>query len=175
MKRIMIIGSPGTGKSTFGRQLEGKLSIQLYHLDKLFWKPNWEMSTREEQIEILHQVVHQDKWIIDGNYSSTLDIRVKQADTIIYLKRTRLICLYQVLKRVARYRGTTRLDMQEGCPEKIDLSFIKWIWQFPKNHEPLINEQLTNLNESQKLVMLTNKKEMSQFLQFIESEKSYVD
>ncbi|WP_462259499.1 DNA topology modulation protein [Vagococcus teuberi] len=168
MKKIMIIGSPGTGKSTLGRQLEDKLSIKLYHLDKLFWKPHWEMSTKHEQQTILSDIVEKDSWIIDGNYSSTLDIRMKQADTIIYLKKVRLVCLYQVLKRVIKYRGTTRPDMQEDCPEKIDIEFIKWIWHFPKNHEPLIEEQMNQLNKSQVLVTLTSKKEVKQFLKRME-------
>lgn len=164
MKKIMIIGSPGTGKSTLGRQLEDTLSIKLYHLDKLFWKPHWEMSTKHEQQTILSDIVEKESWIIDGNYSSTLDIRMKQADTIIYLKKARLVCLYQVLKRVIKYRGTTRPDMQEDCPEKIDIEFIKWIWHFPKNHEPLIDEYLNQLTHKQTLIKLTNKKEITIFL-----------
>ena len=164
MKKIMIIGSPGTGKSTLSRQLENKLSIKLYHLDKLFWKPHWEMSTKEEQLAILSEVVKKESWIIDGNYSSTLDIRMKQADTIIYLKRARLVCLYQVLKREIKYRGTTRPDMHENCPAKLDKEFIKWILHFPKNHEPLIDEYLNQLTHKQTLIKLTNKKEITIFL-----------
>lgn len=168
MKKIMIIGSPGTGKSTLGRQLEDKLSIKLYHLDKLFWKPHWEMSTNHEQLSILSDIVEKESWIIDGNYSGTLDIRMKQADTIIYLKRSRLICLYQVLKRVIRYRGTTRPDMQEDCPEKIDREFIKWIWQFPTNHEPLIDKCVNQVTHEQTLIKLTNQKEITNFLNSLE-------
>lgn len=169
MKKIIIIGSPGTGKSTIGRQLEEKLGIDLYHLDKLFWKPNWAMSTNEEQLDILCKVMDKESWIIDGNYSDTLGVRIKQADTIIYLKRSRPVCFYHVFKRFLTYKGKTRPDMKKDCPEKIDRDFIKWIWKFPEIHEPLIDEYLNQLSESQKLIKLTNQKEIDFFFYSLSS------
>lgn len=163
MKKIIIIGSPGTGKSTLGKQLAKSLSVDIYHLDALFWQPNWQMSSREEQQSILYDIVKKDSWIIDGNYSGTLDIRFDHADTIIYLKRSRVLCIFRAIKRYFMYRGKTRPDMQEECFEKIDWSFVKWIWQFPKNHEPLIDEQIRQLDRSQTLVRLTSNKDIECF------------
>lgn len=169
MKKMIVIGSPGTGKSTLAKKLADSLIIKLYHLDKLFWKPQWKMSTKEEQREILYDIVKQNSWIIDGNYSSTLDIRIKEADTIIYLKRSRMTCLYHVFKRFISYRGKTRPDMQENCPEKLDREFIRWVWQFPKNHEPLIEEHLKDLTSEQTLIKLMNQKEIDDFLNSLEN------
>lgn len=169
MKKMIVIGSPGTGKSTIAKQLADSLAINLYHLDKLFWKPHWKMSTKAEQREILYDIVKQNFWIIAGNYSSTLDIRIREADTIIYLKRSRLTCLYHVFKRFIRYRGKTRPDMQENCPEKLDWAFIRWVWQFPKNHEPLIEEHLKDLTSEQTLIKLMNQKEIDDFLNSLEN------
>lgn len=93
------------------------------------------MTERAYQIEIQNNLLKEPSWIIDGNYGGTLDMRIASADTIIFLDRNRFVCIYQVLKRVKEYNGMTRPDMQDDCPEKIDFSFLKWIWNFPKNKE----------------------------------------
>ncbi|WDH77331.1 DNA topology modulation protein [Exiguobacterium marinum] len=131
MKRIMIIGSGGAGKSTLARQLGERLQLDVYHLDALMWKPGWVMATREERISIQQQLVKKDEWIIDGNFGNTLDLRLHAADTVILIDLPRIVCIYRVLKRVARYRGTTRPDMGASCEEKLDFSFLKWVWNFP--------------------------------------------
>lgn len=111
MKKIILIGSGGAGKSTLASKLGKKLNIEVFHLDQLFWKPNWEMTDREYQIEIQNDLIMKPTWIIDGNYGGTLDLRIKSADTIIFLDRNRFICIYQVLKRVKKYNGSSRPDM----------------------------------------------------------------
>lgn len=87
----MLIGSGGSGKSTLARQLGNILNIQVYHLDAIFWKPNWEGVSKEEQISIQTDLVKKDEWLIDGNYGGTLDIRMDAADTIIFLDINRTI------------------------------------------------------------------------------------
>jgi len=84
MRKIAIIGSGGAGKSTLARQLSEKLAIDVYHLDALFWQPNWVLASRETQREIQSRLVRQDSWIIDGNYGSTFDLRLTAVDTIIF-------------------------------------------------------------------------------------------
>lgn len=91
MKKIMLIGSGVSGKSTLARQLGNILNIQVYHLDAIFWKPNWEGVSKEEQISIQTDLVKKDEWLIDGNYGGTLDIRMDAADTIIFLDINRTI------------------------------------------------------------------------------------
>ncbi|WP_273716549.1 hypothetical protein [Leuconostoc mesenteroides] len=94
MKRVLLIGSGGAGKSTLARKMSKQLNITAFHLDKLLWKPNWQMTPKPEQAIIVNNLVRQDSWIIDGNYNGTLDIRVAAADTIVFLDRSRFVCIY---------------------------------------------------------------------------------
>lgn len=128
MNRIMVIGvSAGVGKSTFSRRLGEALNIDVYHLDTLYWKPGWVEASLEEFSEAQMNIVQRPNWIIEGNYSNTFDIRVENADTIIYLELPLHICLYRVIRRWITNIGKVRPDMAEGCKEKIDWEFIKFI------------------------------------------------
>lgn len=111
MKKIILIGSGGAGKSTLARLLGEKLNIKVYHLDRLFWKPGWVVVQREEQRKVQYKLINQPKWIIDGNYRGTMDIRLHAADTIIFLDLHRMICVYRAFKRMLKYRNKTRPDM----------------------------------------------------------------
>lgn len=136
MKRIVIIGCSGSGKSTFSRKLQQLKGNPLYHLDKLFWLPDWELRSAEEQDRIQKGLVQEDKWIIDGNYQRSLPIRLERADTIFLFDYPRRVCLYRAMKRIVSNRKRTRPDMGEGCPERFDWEFMKFIWNFNKNNRP---------------------------------------
>lgn len=165
MKKIILIGSGGAGKSTLATKLGQKLDIEVFHLDQLFWKPNWEMTDKEYQIEVQDKLIMSPSWIIDGNYGGTLDMRVNSADTIIFLDRNRFICIYQVLKRIKKYHGLSRPDMQDDCPEKFDLSFIKWIWNFPKKQRIDIINILKKVPKTKQVIILKNKKQIHFFIE----------
>lgn len=92
----MVIGSSGSGKSTLSRQLGHTLDIPVFHLDVLFWKPNWVMTSSEEQKEIQKTLLQKKKWIIDGSYTGILDERLDAADSVILLDLPRKICFYRV-------------------------------------------------------------------------------
>ena len=100
MKKIILIGSGGSGKSTLASQLGEKLKIKVYHLDALFWKPNWVGVPKDEQRKVQNDLVKEEKWIIDGNYGGTMDIRINAADTIIFLDFPRIICVFRAFKRI---------------------------------------------------------------------------
>ena len=128
VNKTMVIGvGSGVGKSTFARQLGKIIGIEVTHLDRLYWKPNWVEAPREEFLAGQKQVIQNEKWIIEGNYSGTFDIREQYADTIIYLELPLYVCLFRVLKRRIQYHGKTRNDIGEGCIEKIDWAFLKFI------------------------------------------------
>ncbi|GMK46287.1 topology modulation protein [Paenibacillus glycanilyticus] len=171
MKRIAIIGSGGAGKSTLARKLGQALNREVSHLDALFWKPNWVGVPRQEQIIIQTELVKQEEWIIDGNYGGTLDIRLHAADTIIYLDYPRLLCMYRAIKRSVQYRNKTRPDMGAGCKEKVDLRFLKWIWEYPKTTRPDILSRLQQLSDEKQVVILKSPSEAKRFLNNLGKER----
>src|SRR5437868_5766913 len=111
MKRILILGSGGAGKSTFARQLAGLLKIELIHLDVLYWLPGWREPSREEWRKLVAETVERDSWIMDGNYSGSIDIRLPACDTVIFLDAPRLLCIWRVLKRRILFSKNGRPDM----------------------------------------------------------------
>ncbi len=130
MQRILIIGSPGAGKSTLSHELGKRIGLPLHHLDRLFWLPGWVERDRDEGRAELAGILARDRWIIDGNYGSTLPMRVARADTVIWLDYPTWLCLSRAVRRRWHYRGATRPDMTEGCPERFDLEFMLYIANF---------------------------------------------
>ena len=125
MKRIMIIGCPGSGKSTLSKQLAMKLKLPLVHLDQIYWKSNWQPISDELFDELLLHEVQKDEWIIDGNYSRTISMRLEACDTVIYLDYHRMTCLLGVIKRVIKGYGKTREDMGDELSRTIGPGFFK--------------------------------------------------
>lgn len=130
MQRVLVIGSPGAGKSTLAHALAQRRGLPLYHLDKMFWLSGWIERDRTEGRAELEGVLAQDRWIIDGNYGSTLPLRIAHADTVVWLDYPTILCLCRALRRWWEYRGTSRPDMTEGCPERLDGEFLFYILNF---------------------------------------------
>jgi adenylate kinase family enzyme len=163
MERILIIGCGGAGKSTLARQLGEKLNLPVVHLDKLFWKPGWVESSKEEIDAKIQEELHKPCWIIDGNYNRTIPMRMQYCDTVIYLDFSRWACLRGVCKRVLTTYGTVRPDMGKGCPERFDFDFLKWIWNFNKlNREKYY--RLLNESEGIQTIVLKNRRMVRRFL-----------
>ena len=97
MNRVLVIGSSGAGKSTFSRRLAEITGLPLIHLDRLFWKPGWVETDRAEWSEVVAQALEGERWIIDGNYSGTMKMRLAVCDTVIFLDLSRFLCTYRVL------------------------------------------------------------------------------
>jgi len=171
LKRIAIIGSGGSGKSTLATRLGELLKIDVYHLDSLFWKPGWVGTSKEEQSSLQHELVFQEEWIMDGNYGGTMDIRLQKADTIIFLDIPRSTCIYRVIKRRLQYHNKTRPDMGEGCEERLNLEFLKWIWKYPIEKKPGILARLEK-EKDKKVIILASPHEVERFLSHLED---YVD
>ncbi|PGB02416.1 DNA topology modulation protein [Bacillus toyonensis] len=164
MKKIILIGSGGSGKSTLAKQLGNKLNIKVHHLDALFWKPNWEGVPRGEQRKVQNNLIKEEKWIIDGNYGGTMDLRLNAADTIIFLDIYRTICVYRAFKRIVQYRNKTRPDMGAGCEERFELQFFKWIWEYPNKKKPAILKRLDQLSKGKEVIILKSPNEVRRFL-----------
>jgi adenylate kinase family enzyme len=169
MKKIMLIGSGGSGKSTLAQKLGKMLSIEVYHLDSLYWKPGWVATPKAEWKNIQENLIQKEQWIIDGNYTETMDIRLKAADAVIFLDSPRLVCLWRILKRRLKYAHKRRPDMAEGCPEHLDLEFIRWVWNFPKERKPEILHKL-NAYPDKDVIILHSSKEIDKWLNKIKRE-----
>lgn len=165
MKRIMIIGCGGAGKSTLSRELGRMLDKEVIHLDSLYWQPGWQETPKDEWEKIVVNLVQKEEWIIDGNYSSTMEPRLHRADTVIFLDFPWVLCLWRVVKRWVIHFGRTRPDMREGCQERLDWGFIKWIWTFPKKRRLNLLNRVNQCSPGKQVIILRNPKEVSQFLQ----------
>lgn len=142
MQRIALIGSPGSGKSTLSKELAGLTGLPLYHLDALYWRPGWQPTPGEEWKELQSDLVAGERWLMDGNYGGTMEIRLQRADLVIFLDLPRWLCLWRALKRAWQNRGQARTDMAPGCPEKVDREFLSYIWHFPDRQRPKILQRL---------------------------------
>lgn len=127
MDRVLVIGPCGAGKSTLSTQLAKRFGLPLFHMDQLNWKAGWQESEACELRAKLDAVIAQPRWMIDGNYGGTLVPRLERADTVIYLDFPIYLCLLRVLRRIWKFRGRTRPDMTEGCPERLDMGFIFYL------------------------------------------------
>ena len=136
MHRLLVIGPCGAGKSTVSRKLSNLLDVPLFHLDKLHWRPGWVEGSKDELRQDLAPIIAQDRWLIDGNYGSTMDMRLTRADTVIYLDYPIPLCFWRAFTRVWQFRGQTRPDMTEGCPERFDLEFFHYIAMWNWNARP---------------------------------------
>ena len=168
-RRILILGPSGSGKSTVCKRIGRILDIPVVHLDKYYWNPGWVDTPKDEWHDKVRKLIVPKAWVMDGNYSSTLKIRAKAADTLIFLEMTRRLSYFRVISRYLRNRGRTRSDVTEGCPEKIDMEFIKWIWNYPSVSKPRILRLLEKLRKSKNVYILNNQNEIEEFLEALES------
>ena len=165
MERIIIIGCGGSGKSTLARQLGEKLNLPVIHLDQIWWAPgNWQHLEREEFDRRLMQELEKPRWIMDGNFNRTIEARLEQCDTVIYLDMNRFVCLKSWLGRVIQNWGHARPDMAEGCKEWIDPEFAAWIWNFNKNNRKRYYELLEQQTEK-KVLIFKNRRQVAKFLE----------
>lgn len=163
MKKIIIVGSGGVGKSTFARRLSEKTGIEVIHLDQLYWKPNWVETPKDEWQQIVKEIIKGDGWILDGNFGGTMEMRIEACDTVIFLEMPRIVCVYRILKRVAKYRNKTRPDMANDCNEKFDIKFFGWIWNFEQTTKPRIEKLLNKFQNEKTIVRLKSKREVEKF------------
>lgn len=164
MRRILVIGPGGAGKSTLARQLAELLNIEVFHLDKFYWQAGWVETPKAEWLKTVEELLSHDAWVMDGNYSGTLDVRFKACDTVIFLDMARTLCIWRVLKRAIVYRNRSRPDMAEGCHERLTLEFILWIWNYPSRTRPKIISMLESHAGGKKIIWLRSQKDVQRFL-----------
>ncbi len=135
---MLVLGSGGAGKSTLAREVGARLGLPVVHLDQHFWRARWVEIPRDEWVEVVRALVAEERWVMDGNYSGQIDVRLARADAVVLLDLPRLLCLTRVLRRWWRYRGRSRPDMTPGCPEHVSVEFLRWIWTYPDRSRPKV-------------------------------------
>jgi len=105
-----------------------------------------------------------DEWIMDGSYDGTLDIRLPRADTVIFLDYSRWLCMFRVLRRILSSFGRVRPDLAEGCPEQIDVEFIRFVWNYRRDRYPIIYARLQDYFADGELVVLRRPADAAEFL-----------
>lgn len=167
MKRVVVLGSGGAGKSEVSRALAGRTGLPVVHLDHLFWRPRWTPAPRDEAARALAAAIAGDRWILDGNFLDAGDDRFDRADTVVFLDLPRAACLSRVLKRLVRDRRRDRVDLPAGCREGFDPALLRWIWRYPREDRPRVLVLLEELGGRVTVHRLRSAAEVRRYLEGI--------
>ena len=158
MNKVIVIGCPGSGKSTFSRSLHELTSLPLYHLDLLKWNSDKTTVSKEVFLERLQNVLVLDKWIIDGNYGSTIELRLKECDTVFFLDYPVEVCIDGIRQR----QGKQRSDMP-WIETEDDAEFPEFIRNYNSQSRPKVLELLNNYPQKD-VFIFKNRKEADEYL-----------
>lgn len=158
-QKAIIIGCPGAGKSTFARILSDKTHLPLYYLDMLWHKPNRTTVDRNIFDKKLKEIVLKDKWIIDGNYGRTLEMRIQSCEAIFLLDFPVEECLAGAESRI----GKQRVDMP-WIETEFDEEFRQWIIDFPKNELPIVYELLDRYKSEKSIYVFHSRADIDNYL-----------
>lgn len=164
MERILIIGSNGAGKTTFARKLSEKTKLPLIHIDKLYWQGSWEVTPSAEFENAVLQEAAKSRWIIEGNNIRSLHQRLARADTLFWFEFPPALCIYHILKREAKYFRKARPDMPAGCISRLNLNFLRDVWNFNRKNRARIEAALKNA-PNVKVIRVTRYAQLRKYLQ----------
>lgn len=160
MFKVIVIGSPGAGKSTFARKLRDMTGLPLYYLDMLWHRPDQTNISKEAFDTRLGEMLKTDKWIIDGNYLRTLEMRLRECDTVFLMDYPLEVCILGAQSRI----GKKREDLP-WVESEFDEEFKQWIIDFPKNQLPRTYELLSQYRESSNIIIFRSRKEAEEYLE----------
>lgn len=163
--KISIIGYSGSGKSTLAAALGQHYGLPVLHLDRVQFAPGWVERPKEVKLaEVQTFLDTHGGWVIDGNYTNLwYDRRLEESDKIIFMDFGRWTCLYRVLARFVRYHGQTRNSMGEGCPEKIDAEFLRWVLFGGRSADKVRRYETLCREWSGKVLRIRNQRELDDF------------
>lgn len=163
--RLLIIGCSGSGKSTLTRAVAARTGLPVIHLDQQYFGPDWKEPTQKAWRARVKQLVEREAWVMDGNFSGTFDLRMPRADTVVFLDRSTLRCLWRVIKRTIRYYGKVRPGSAPGCQERFDGYFLRYVLGYNKTRRPGILRNLEQQrNGGKQVFILQSKTDIQRFL-----------
>ncbi len=168
MRRIMIMGAACAGKSTLAQRLGERLDLTVVHLDKLYWTPGWEHATKDEFREKQLGEFAGDTWVTDGNYTSSIDVRLARADTVLFLTSPTPLAVWRIFARWWEYRGRTRSSMTEGCIERVDWEFFWYVLNFNRTRVPHHLALAREAVGEDRVIVLRDRAEIDAFLATVE-------
>lgn len=164
--KIAIIGYSGAGKSTLARKLGAYYNCEVLHLDSIHFSSDWAERTDEEMTADVKLFMTKENWVIEGNYSGVLyQQRMEEADRIVFLNFNRLCCLWRAYKRYQMYKGTVRPDMADGCCEKFDWEFVRWILWEGRSEKTKKRYQSILASFPYKTIVLKKQAQLDRFLE----------
>lgn len=162
MNRVLIVGCSGAGKTSLALKLGALVGLPIVHLDREFWQPGWAEPSMAVWRHNVEELAAQPRWIMDGEYRNSLDLRMPRADTIIFLDMPRWLSLTRVARRTVRTFGKTRRDMAPGCQERFDWAFLKYIWNYQHKVRPRLCAKLAEYRGN--LIVLRSPAEVRSYL-----------
>jgi len=165
MKKVIIIGCPGSGKTTFAEKLQRVTNLPLYYLDAIWHKPDRTHISREEYDKKLSEIFQTEEWIIDGNYSRTIEERIQNSDTIFLFDLPTEVCLQGATERL----GKERYDVP-WIDTELDPKLQHEIEEFPDKVLPRIYELLEKYSDGKKVIIFKSREEIDEYLHKIENE-----
>jgi adenylate kinase family enzyme len=168
MRRIVIVGNAGTGKSTFADHLGKKLNLHVIHLDALCWEPGWKRIPQGEFRARIGEAISGDSWITDGNFAElTFDLRLPRADALIWVEQPRFICFWRVIRRALRNHFRDDENLAPGCPERFNSRFLdrlRFIANFNRVNRPKLEKLRQTHGPHVPLITLRGDREIARFL-----------
>ena len=149
MKRVAVVGCPGAGKTTFVRVLAKKTKLPPIHLDTYYHdktKAYYEASDLDAWVAKANELSAKERWIMDGNFGATFNVRFARADTVIFFDYSRYLCFWRILKRRVKYHSLPRPEMPQDWEEKFDYGFLRYVWNFKSWSRPKLLAALEGSN-----------------------------
>lgn len=170
-KRISIIGGSGSGKSTLSKNLAKKYNLPVIHIDAINYDSNWVEKDKKRRDELILEIIKDERWIIDGTYTSTLHERLFASDLIIFLDYSTMALLYGVISRKIRLKGKEREEVR-GCKDRLSFDFLKFVLTWRKKHRKAILEKLKLYNE--KILIFSKRKSLNNWYKEEFNEKMVI-
>ncbi|MBR1173617.1 AAA family ATPase [Bradyrhizobium sp. KB893862 SZCCT0404] len=168
MRRIIVVGSQGSGKTSLARKLGQKLGLPVVHLDVLYWQPGWTASDTASFRARVAEAIAGDAWVVDGSFSGlAFDLTIARADVLVVIDRPRWVCQWRILWRSAFDRDKARPDLPEGCPEQFDWKLMKEAWRYDVERVPDIEAERIEHGPDVPVLRLRRDRDIQGFLESI--------